>query len=430
MQGLLLDIPRKSIEPMVLALEGANPNAVRAMQHFASEGTWQDTRLLKQHLREVDKDIGDPTGVLIVDGSDFPKQGNDSVGVARQYCGQLGKVANCQAGVFLGYASRKGYTLLDRRLYMPEEWVEQEAYQARRQQCGVPKDITFQTKQELALDMIKTVQQDGCLCFNWVLCDASFGRDTAFLDAVASLSVWYYAQVPHDTRVWLQPPQTFIPAWSGRGRKPTRQRLTEGEPLAQTVVQVAKALESAAWSYQMIQEGSQGPMIAEFACLRVIPVRDGLPGADSVWLILRRNGLSGELKAYLCNAPEQIPQQTLVKKSGMRWPIETSFEGGKQLLGLGDYEVRSWCGWHHHMTLCILSHFFLVRIKRRLQERAPGLTLPQVHLLLAGVLPTRQFDSQWVLEILQYRQKRNHAAYLSHRKRRLDKLKQFYEVSL
>ncbi len=123
MQGLLLDIPRKSIEPMVLALEGANPNAVRAMQHFASEGTWQDTRLLKQHLREVDQDIGDPTGVLIVDGSDFPKQGNDSVGVARQYCGQLGKVANCQAGVFLGYASRKGYTLLDRRLYLPEEWV-------------------------------------------------------------------------------------------------------------------------------------------------------------------------------------------------------------------------------------------------------------------------------------------------------------------
>ena len=207
MQGLLLNIPRQSIEPMILALEGANPNRVRAMQHFASEGAWkdnllsaEDSILLKQHWREVNKDIGDPAGVLIVDGSDFPKQGNDSVGVARQYCGQLGKVANCQAGVFLGYASRKGYTLLDRRLYLTEEWVQDKSYQKRLKQCGVPEDITFQTKQTLALEMIKTVQQEGCLCFNWVMCDASFGRDTAFLDAVASLSVWYYAQVPHDTQ--------------------------------------------------------------------------------------------------------------------------------------------------------------------------------------------------------------------------------------
>ncbi len=158
LHGLLLDIPRKSIEPMVLALEGANPNAVRAMQHFISEGAWHDTPILHQHWKEVDVDLGDSCGVLTVDGSDFPKQGDGSVGVARQYCGELGKVANCQAGVFMGYVSTKGYTLLDRRLYLPEDWVSDDAYADRRRQCGVDKDVTFQTKQELDREMIQAVQ--------------------------------------------------------------------------------------------------------------------------------------------------------------------------------------------------------------------------------------------------------------------------------
>jgi SRSO17 transposase len=121
LHGLLLDLPRKSIEPLVLAVEGAQPQAVRAMQQFLSEGRWDDTALLHRHWQEVDQELGEDDGVLILDGSDFPKQGRDSVGVKRQYCGELGKRANCQAGVFLGYASRQGYTLLDRRLYVPQE---------------------------------------------------------------------------------------------------------------------------------------------------------------------------------------------------------------------------------------------------------------------------------------------------------------------
>ena len=127
-RGLLLDIPDKSIEPMILALQGADPNAVRAMQHFISEGAWDDTLILKRHWREVNLDLGEEEGVFILDGSDFLKQGDDSTGVKRQYCGEVGKVANCQAGVFLGYASSKGYALLDRRLYIPQEWLEDDAY--------------------------------------------------------------------------------------------------------------------------------------------------------------------------------------------------------------------------------------------------------------------------------------------------------------
>src|SRR5918997_1944883 len=149
LHGLLLALPRKSIEPMILALDGADRNAVRAMQQFLSEGAWDDAAILRRHWQEVEGTLGDDEGVLTLDGSDFPKQGGHSVGVKRQYCGELGKRANCQAGVFLGYASRQGYTLLDRRLYLPQEWVEDAAYAARREACGVPAGTPFLTKPPL-----------------------------------------------------------------------------------------------------------------------------------------------------------------------------------------------------------------------------------------------------------------------------------------
>ena len=148
-----------------------------------------------------------------------------------------------------------------------------------------------------------------------------------------------------------------------------------------------------------------------------------LPGTE-VWLILRRNPITGKLKTYLSNAPEETSHTTLVRVSGMRWPIETTFEDSKQLVGMGDYQVRSWIGWHHHMTMCILAHFFLVRLQVRLGDKAPALTLPQAKLLLMGVLPKQEFDADWVLEVIGYRQRRNHAAYISHRKRRLKMLGQ------
>lgn len=367
--GLMLEIPRKSVEPMVLALKGADTNAVRAMQQFVGAGAWQDTALLRRHWHEVDVTLGEEDGVLTLDGSDFLKQGKESVGVKRQYCGEVGKRANCQAGVFLGYASALGYTLLDRRLYLPQEWVEDEALTARRRQCGVPPDIRFQTKPELGWEMIRAVLDEQTLRGRWLTCDEAFGRDTAFLDHVAGSGLWYFAEVPHDTRVWHRRPRTVLPAWSGRGRRPRHRQLCAGEPVAEVVTAWAETVPADQWQRREIKEGSKGPMVADFAAVRVVAVREGLPGPD-VWLVCRRHVETGELKTYLCNAPASLSLETLARLSGMRWPIETCFEQGKQYLGMGDYEVRSWRGWHHHMTLCILAHFFLVRQQQRLKKRA------------------------------------------------------------
>ena len=370
LRGLLSDLPRKSIEPMVLALAGADRNAVRGMQQFLSAGTWEDGPILRRHWQAVEQALGDDDGVLTLDGSDFPKQGKESVGVKRQYCGELGKRANCQAGVFLGYASRHGHTLLDRRLYLPEEWVADAAYAARREACGIPAGTIFQTKTELGAAMIQAVRQAETLRCRWVACDEGFGRDTALLDHIADLGRWYYAEVPHDTRVWPDRPATAVPAWSGRGRRPTRARLVDPAAATQTVAALAAALPAVAWTPHVIKEGSKGPIAADFARRRVVAVRDGLPGPD-VWLVLRRNPATGELKTYLANAPAETPQAALARLSGMRWPIERCFEEGKQHLGLGDYEVRSWRGWHHHLTLVILAHFFLVRLQCRWGGKGP-----------------------------------------------------------
>jgi SRSO17 transposase len=393
LRGLLLtDVPRKNVEAMALRLLGAGPEAarhVRALQQFIGEGAWDDMAILAAHRHLVEETLGEEDGVLIVDGSDVPKRGRHSVGVAPQWCGATGKTDNCQAGVYLGYASRKGYTLLDRRLYLPAPWFAPES-RDRWQASAIPTTVTFQTKADLAAEMVTHVREEQHLRARWLTCDEWYGRNATFLDQVAATGLSYLAEVPHDTQVWplrdparqaaRARPQVWVPprTASGKGRRPTRARVHPDSPPPLRVDDLASQLPADRWYRYRILEGSKGPLVADFAAVRAVATRDGLPGPE-VWVLVRRpvrNPADAadppELKICLSNAPAETPLAELVRVSGLRWPIESCFEESKGELGLDHYELRFWRGWHHHMTLVILAHHFLVRLQQRLGPREGG----------------------------------------------------------
>jgi SRSO17 transposase len=253
-------------------------------------------------------------------------------------------------------------------VYLPEEGLTEEAVAARRTAWGVPAETTFQTKPEVALTLIHAVVQHGTLRCRWVTADDAFGRDTALLDGVADCGRWDVAAVPHDTRVWLERPGPVVPQWRGRGRKPTPPRVVAEAPRPPPVAAVAAQLPPAAWQSHLIKAGRQGPLLADCTCLRVVAVRHSLPGPD-VWWLLRRHPETGALKTDLAHAPADTKVETLVRVSGMRWPMETCFEDRKQVLGMGDYAVRRWTGWHPHMTLVTLAHVFVVRTMLAMKKK-------------------------------------------------------------
>src|SRR3712207_5975871 len=219
MVGQFSDLERKSIEPMALQVEGGN---VRAMQRGISDAVWDDAQMLRTYHRLGHEDMGDPEGVVIFDESGFPKKGHASVGVARQYCGPLGKVDNCQVGVFAAYASRHGYALVDKRLFMPEPWLT-DAYARRRTQCQVPQDRGFQTKPQLAVAMLRALRDEGVLPFKYVVADCLYGHSPEFLEAVEEvMSTIYFVSIPADTRCWLQGPVMKTKPYTYQGERRTK----------------------------------------------------------------------------------------------------------------------------------------------------------------------------------------------------------------
>ena len=314
LQGQLLDLERKTIEPLAHAVAGGN---VQVLQQFIGQSPWDADAVLQAHQAYVGETLGDAEeGAFILDGCDFPKQGTESVGVARQWCGPLGKRANCQSSVVVCYASPRGYTLVDRRLYLPEPWFTP-AYAGRRTRCGIPSDVAFRTHPELAGEMVAGLRARGQLPARWVLCDEGCGRDTALLDRLAAEGLWYLAEVPHPTRVWIERPEVGVPAGTGQGRPRTRVRVDSAAPAPVALGALAASLPPTAWHRRLLSEGAKGPLVAEMACLRAVAVRDGLPGPD-VWVVLRRGlGPDADLKAFLSNAPADTPEETLAQRGAL-----------------------------------------------------------------------------------------------------------------
>lgn len=359
-KGLMSDLERKSIEP--IALRYLDERGVRNLQYFMKDALWDNAKMLDIYQKRLPLIVGDSEAMITVDGCDFPKKGKNSVGVARQYCGILGKTENCQAGAFVGYSSKNGYGLVNCRLYMPEKWFSDE-YKDRWKACAIPDDITFKTKTEIAAELIQKTADSGLFPSKWIGCDSFFGTNREFLDSLPE-GLYYFADVHANINVWLEKPEVYIPEYKGRGPRPKKPK-ARTEPIP--VSDIAKN-DSIPWHTVVLGNGAKGPIYARVKCVRVFECRDNLPG-NECWLYIREYA-NGRIKYSLSNAPADMPMETLNNVAIMRWPIEQSFEDGKSYLGMGDYEFRSWNAWHRHMLFVFLAQLFLLEVRMRFKKNS------------------------------------------------------------
>jgi SRSO17 transposase len=396
LEGKLSSLSRKTCEPI------AHQIGVRreVLQDFIGVSPWNDQPILGEIRNHVCEVWNDPKGVLFGDGSGFPKKGDHSCGVKRQHCGRLGKVDNCQIGIFLGYGCSHGHTLIDHRLFLPKEWADD---QQRREQTGVPLEVVYKETWEIFLDLI-----DECkdVPHSWVTADSEFGRVYQCRKGLRQRQESYVVDVRNDMLIrdlQATPPERT----SNRGPHPLQpwqsiQRWTESQP-------------QTAWTRFEIRGGEKGPLLVEAAQTQVQTRDDGRIGDQERLVVIRTvNNVEAKTWYTFSNAEEKVPLLEVVWAHAQRHWVEASLEDGKSEVGMAHYEVRGWRGWHHHMTMSLLALWFLCLERFREEETTPALTVSTLREVFSRVLAFGRLTLESVVQELNETLRRTEEARIYH----------------
>lgn len=397
-RGLLSDLDRKSTEPIAIR----SGKCRRGMQRFIGECAWQHEPLLNLLRRQVNETLGSPEGVMTVDSTGFLKKGNSSVGVARQYYGSTGQVENCQVGVFLGYVSNEGHTLIDERLFVPQTWTRDKI---RREMCHVPKRLGFKTQRELAIEMIQ--QCRGQIAHGWIAGDADFGRSAPLRAQLREWGERYVLDTHGRTRIKeAECPGILLSLGKRAARLMTAAKWKDTVPERD-------------WVHVFIRNGSKGPVSVWATRTRVRTNKDRLLDKAIEWLlVMRTDEKTPEYRYCLSNAEATTPIEDMVHAASGRYWIEDCFERAKGEVGLTHNEARTWQGWHHHITLGLLALWFLVREQKRLRDKTPAITVQQSAEAIEELLRNPATDLRRLAKRITSTLQRTEEARIGHWRRR------------
>lgn len=371
----------------------------QAVQHFITHSPWEYKPVIAQVSADANRLLGDSSeSGLFIDESSIPKKGKKSVGVARQWCGRLGKVENCQTGVFAALNKGAYSCIIDTRLYLPSEWTDDSD---RCEDAGVPNDVVFKTKSELAIEMVTSARKRG-IGFSWVGVDSGYGKDTQFLHVLDALGETFVADVAKDQSIYLEEPVPYLPEkTTSRGRKPTRlvcdaKRFRVDEWVASQPQEV--------WRRVSFRDTTKGKRIADFLVQRVW-LWNGKDHSQHCFTLLvrRESGRPDCIKYTLTNAGSATPLERLAFMQGQRYFVERSFQDAKSYLGMGQYQVRSWQSWHHHMVLVMMAMLFMTEVRCEQHRNISLLSVADIVALLAHYLPRRDLDEEELFRQMELR---------------------------
>ncbi len=358
--GLMSDVERKNAESIAYRHDQER----KEMQYFLGESKWDHQPLFVELATQIGRELGRPDGVLVFDPSSFPKKGTESVGVKRQWCGRLGKIENCQVGVYMAYVSAVEHALVNTRLYLPEEWATDKA---RRRKCHVPREVKFKTRHQLCLDMLEEVGH--LLPHGWITGDDEMGRSSSFRRELRTRSERYLLAVPSNTLI--RDLEAVLPEQDGPGA-PRKVPFARADKWRES-------LPESAWTKIEVRDGEKGPLVVEIATCRVLAKADGKRvGPEELFVIARSCDEAGAIKHdyYLSNAVVDTPRHELARVSKAEHRIEECLQRGKSEVGMADYEVRSWGGWYHHQALSLIAAWYLNCELRSGKKNGPSFHLP------------------------------------------------------